>query len=276
MQPVDSAPMRVGLTAATADYATHWRAFPAAWFSRVFFQPGAGLLPWDHPKLAKMPPTITPWVSFKDPVADATLNAWLDGATRPIILTYFHERDNGKTLAEQTRKAKADHFARTRAYWDVVVGHRLRPLVKFMPIQTLQWTAGRTSGTSVRGDGDWRMWWAGVGDGAAIDSYVDSWSEKGYPDPEVFLRIPFELAEGTGRRLWLPELGSVLLGDDRGAGRAAWIRDVMCLLRECNAGGVAWWCALGKAGAKGEVRDFHLSDRASADAWRAAIDGGGK
>lgn len=268
-------PMRVGLTCAAVDYGSHFAAFPLAAFCRVFFEPGDGLPPWMHPKLANLPPQVTPWVSWKDPVSEAVLDDWLHQVTRPTIVTYFHEKDNGKKLAEQSRKVRAEHFARTRAYHGVIAGHRNRPLIQHVPIQTLQWTAGKTTATAVKGDGDWRLWWAGVGDGVGIDCYADSWATS-YPDPEAFLRLPFELAEGAGRRLWLPELGSVLLGGDTGAGRAAWIRDVMTLLRERGCAGAAWWCALGKPGKGGEVRDFHLSDQPSADAWREAIDGGAK
>ena len=71
----------------------------------------------------------------------------------------------------------------------------------------------------------------------------------------------------------MPELGSMLLGGDTGPGRAAWIRDVLTVLREAGCAVVAWWCALGKPGSKGEVRDFHLDDQPSATAWREAIEG---
>lgn len=266
-------PMRFGLTASLPDYGTHFKQFPGAAFCRVFFEPTHGLLPWTHPKLLNLPAWVSPWVSFKDAVSEAALSAWLDGVTRPTIVTFFHEKDNGKTLAEQHRKVRAEHFARTRAYHQVIAGHRNRPLVQHIPIQTLQWTEGATTAGHVKGDGDWRLWHCGVGDGAGMDCYVGSW-ETSYPDPERWLRIPFELAEGAGRRLWLPELGSVLLGGDKGAGRAAWIRDVTALLRDRGCAGAAWWCAIGKPGSEGEVRDFHLSDAPSATAWLDAINGG--
>jgi hypothetical protein len=267
-------PMRVGLTCAVTDYATHFKAFPAASFARVFCQPGDRLLPWTHPKLANLPATVSPWVSFKDWPGDAELNAWLDKVPRPTILTYHHERDNAPNVADQTRVARSAYFSRWRHLYDVVCAHKNRPLVQVIPIQTLQWTMARSNDAKglVKGDSDWRTWWAGVGDGYGIDSYVDSWA-TGYPDPAKWLAPQFEMAAGVGRGLWLGELGSVLLGRDTGAGRAAWIRDVVDLLRERNCAGAAWWCAIGKAGSKGEVRDFHLSDKASADAWRAAMDG---
>lgn len=265
-------PMRVGLTCALADYGGHFADFPQAAFCRIFFEPGQGLLPQNHPKLAKLPPHVTPWASFKDPVSEAVLDDWAHHVTRPTIVTFHHERDNGKTLAEQSRKVRAEHFARVSAYHQVIAGHPKRPLITHIPIQTLQWTMGRTTAGAIKGDGDWRTWWAGVGDGFGIDAYVDSWA-TGYPDPGKWLAPMFDMADGTGRRLWLPELGSVLLGGDAGAGRAAWIRDVVALLRERGAAGAAWWCAIGKPGKGGEVRDFHLSDQPSADAWREAIGG---
>ncbi len=265
---VDRPPMLVGLTAERADYGTHAAVFPKASFTRVFAGPGDGL-----PKLGQAP--WPEWVSFKDPVAPATLDTWLHGVTRPTIVTFRHERDNDKAASAQTKTARADHFARTRDYHDVICEHPNRPLIAHVPVQTLQWTMAKSTAGLVKGDGDWRTWWAGVGDGFGLDSYVDSWA-KGYPDPAKWLGPQFDMAEGVGRRLWLPELGSVLLGGDTGAGRAAWIRDVLAVLRENNCAGVAWWCAIGKPGSKGEVRDFHLADEPSATAWREVIEGGAR
>lgn len=261
----DQPPMQVGLTCAAEDYATHAKTFPGAAFCRVFAGPGQGL-----PKLGRSP--WPEWASFKDAVAPATLDTWLRGVTRPTIVTFRHERDNDKSAAAQSKAARADHFARTRAYHDVIADHPNRALISHVPIQTVQWTLATSAPDLIKGDGDWRTWWAGVGDGFGLDAYVDSWA-KGYPDPGRWLAPFFDWAAGTGRRLWLPELGSVLLGGDTGAGRAAWIRDVVAVLRERGAAGAAWWCALGKPGKGGEVRDFHLADEPSAKAWRDAIEG---
>jgi hypothetical protein len=260
-------PMRVGLTCAAADYASHAATFPRAAFCRIFADEGKGL-----PKLGRSP--WPEWASFKDWPTDAALNGWLDTVTRPTIITYHHERDNDPGEQAQSKTARSAFFARWRHLYDVVCAHRNRPLVQAIPIQTLQWTVARSSPAKglVKGDGDWRTWWTGAGDGLAVDAYVDGWAAR-YPDPEKWLALLFEAAEGTGRRLWLPELGSVLLGGDTGAGRASWIRDVTALLRERGCAGVAWWCAIGKPGSGGETRDFHLTDQPSADAWRAAIDG---
>lgn len=263
-------PMQVGLTCSAADFGTHGEAFPKAACCRVFAGPGEGLPAWGSPEL-RLPAGWRPWISFKDWPAEQVLWRWLDGVTRPVTVTWQHERDNDRGAVNQTAKARAEHFARWRDLYAVIKSHPKRPLVQAMPIQTLQWTAARSSLTAVKGDSNWRHWWAGVGDGVAWDCYVDSWAAT-YPDPEKWLRIPFEAAEGAGRPLWLPELGSVLLGGDTGAGRASWIRDVLTVLRLRGCAGVAWWCAYGTPGAKGEVRDFHLHDKASADVWRAATE----
>jgi hypothetical protein len=261
---VEHPPMQVGLTASAVDYISHAKTFPRAAFCRTFAGPGQGL-----PKLGGAP--WPEWASYKDPVQPAALNAWLDRVTRPTILTYRHERDNDPGEANQSKAARADFFARWRDLYQIVCEHRNRPLVQAIPIQTLQWTEAKSGSSAIKGDGDWRTWTVGVGDGVGWDCYVGSWEPK-YPDPERWLRIPIESAEGSGRRLWLPELGSVLLGGDTGAGRAAWIRDVLAVLRENNCAGAAWWCAIGKPGTKGEIRDFHLADQPSAAAWREAIE----
>lgn len=264
------APMRVGLTCSPDNYRSHAATFPDAAFCRVFAGPGAGL-----PTLGRAP--WPEWVSFKDWPAEQTLIAWLDRIVRPTIITLEHEHDNGKTAAQQTAAFRAAHFARWRDLMAIIDAHPNRPLITAMPIQTLQWTVAASNPARgiFKGDGNWRTWWAGVGDGAAMDCYVDSWAGH-YPDPAKWLRLPVEFAHGAGRRLWIPELGSALLGDDTGPGRAAWITDVVAVLREAGCAGVAWWCALGTPGGTGEIRDFHLTDQPSAHAWRAAIDGSGR
>jgi hypothetical protein len=264
--PVDVPEMLVGLTAQSQDFDTYLAPgapFARAAFCRTFAQPGDGVTP--PASRTALPAGVAEWRSFKDYPTDAALTGYLDRVTRPTWLTFRHEHDNGKTAAEQSKASRADFFARNRHLFDVIDDHPNRPLVTFVNVQTLQWTAAKSTADTIKGDGDWRPWWPGVGDGVGFDCYVDSWA-TGYPPVESFFRIPLEAAQGAGRPLWVPELGSVLLGGDTGPGRAAWMLDALSYLAEQGCRGVAWWCAPGA-----NDRDFRLTDALSRTAWQAAM-----
>lgn len=245
-----TAPLQVGLTCQRDDMRGHFAQFPAASFCRVFSGPGSGLPAWPN-----LPDTVTPWLSWKDSVPVAEVAAWISTFPRPAKLTWQHECD---AKATKGGLSLASYRAGWRALSDGLADHPRRGDVELVPIQTLQATVSKLKS-------DWRTWWAGVGDAVGIDCYADSWGDK-YPDPAEFLRVPLELAEGTGRRLYLPELGAVKMPSDlTGTGRASWIDDIAAILRERDAAGVAWWCAPGA-----NARNFHLSDTSSAAAWRRA------
>lgn len=261
--------MLVGVNVQQTDYDATFSAFPGARYCRVFFKPGEGLRPWSVPRLAGLPAAVLPHVSFKDWPSDATaigwVHAWLDGMpdylTRaPLIpgvgsaaLTWHHEPEgDGIPVVEyQRRWALLDAAVRA---------HPNGPLVAAVPIQTRYWAAAAR-----KGGGSPFGWWAGSGTGAAFDAYAD-FPAQDYPDPARFVDIAFRLAAGTGRPLWVPELGAVRLASDTdGQGRAAWMTEVVRLLREGGCVAVGWWHQFGSSG-----YDYRLDDAASA-AWAEAM-----
>lgn len=269
--------MLVGLNCAVEDYSSHFVTFPGVRVTRVFSQPTVGILPWTHPKVANLPRTVAPHMSFKDWPDDVSasrmVSAWLDAAPgylldSPLLLpevgfsallTYLHEPEN-----DTLTPAVFQH--RQEVLHDTVRGHRKGHLVAVMPIQTLQWTQAASTSTATKGDGNVFQWWAGVGDFCGIDCYANSW-EPTYPDPVKFLELPLRLAAGAGRPLWVPELGAVRLATDPdGSKRAAWIRTVAGILRSLGCAAVSWWCASGSNG-----KSIHLDDAASSNAWRDVI-----
>jgi hypothetical protein len=254
--------LQVGMTVDPSNYAL-FAQFPGVQGSRVFWGPGSGLPSWKASRLVGLPQGCEPWLSFKDYPTDADFLAFLAAADRKAKVSWFHERDNN---TPQDQKSRLDFFARQRHLRDLAVANG-RGLVEFMsPPQTLQWTQVASTSTKVKGNGDWRTWWPGSGLGSVWDCYADSWAAR-YPDPEKFLALPFEAADGTGRPLYVAELGAARLSSDTtGAGRAAWIRDVVAILRERGAAYVAWWNDLGTGGT-----DFRLADKPSANAWREAL-----
>jgi hypothetical protein len=259
--PTPTAGLQVGMTVDPTEYATYGQ-FPGTKCSRIFSAPGSGLKSWTSSAIAGLPASVEPWISAKDYPSDAALVAWINAATRPARFSWWHERDNDGG----DHAARMDFFAKQRHLADVfatVPGSKVRLM---SPPQTLQWTAMASTSAKAKGAGDWRLWWPGSAEGASWDCYADSWRTT-YPDPRTFLRLPFEAAEGTGRRLYVAELGAARLSSDRtGSGRAAWIRDVVAILRARGAAYVAWWNDLGTGGV-----DFRLTDKPSADAWREAL-----
>lgn len=243
--------MQVGLTCQRTDFRSHFATFPSSAYCRVFAGSGDGLPAWPD-----LPDGVTPWLSWKDAVPVERVAAWISTFPGPAKLTWQHECDAKVSKGGLSLTQYRDGW---RALSDGLADHPRRADIELIPIQTLQATVNKLHG-------DWRPWWAGVGDAVGVDCYADSWGDR-YPDPQAFLRVPLQLAEGAGRRLYLPELGAIRMPSDAsGAGRAAWIGDVLALLRERNVAGVAWWCAPGTGG-----RNFHLSDQPSAAAWRRAI-----
>lgn len=272
---------------------------------RTFCPPGAGIYPWTAASRA-VPAGVAEHLSFKDWGTDAQavsrVNALLDGmpagllsgpALLPeidvydpdgysegmpqsdgfsLLLTYFHEGE--KDFLEQGLTA-LEWRRRHRLIYKTVRTHKNGHRVGYMPIQTGTWTAANSQPGNPKGDFDPFTWWAGVGDLVGYDAYVPSVTNKPpapglYPAPEQFFALPLQLAAGTGRRLWLAELGVIRQGApaDTGAFRGQWIKQAIAYLRSQGVAGVSWWDAQGA-----NSRDFRLTDQASAAAWADALAG---
>lgn len=194
-----------------------------------------------------------------------------------FLLTWCHEYEH-KMIAKGVppRELRRRH----RLLYRTVRRHPRGFRVGYMSIQNLYWTRAKSGTKSspgpVKGDGDIFAWWAGVGDYAAVDAYAASITDQPagpelYEDPDKLLGLCWQLAAGTGRRLFLPEVGVILQGQpaDPGNYRAAWIRRLVANLAAGGAAAVAWWDAPGA-----NDRDFRLADPQSAEAWAEAIAAG--
>lgn len=269
------AAMVYGVSSNVADYgSTHGGQFQAARTARVFSAPGKGIIPWTDPRYATLPPHVMPHGSFKDWTSDveaaAMVRKHLDGlpahlAGDPVLpelgisyaLTYLHEGENNGVPVTTYQR-------RYEILMDAVKSHRHGGRVAVIPIQTLTWTVMKSTADKPKGDGNIMEWWAGIGDYAGVDCYA--FAEKPYPDPVEFLALPLRLARATGRRLWVPELGTVKAETDpTGAKRAAWIKAVLAVLARSGCAAVSWWHAEGTNG-----RDFRL-DASGAAAYNAAM-----
>lgn len=273
--PTPTSPMILGVNTTVEEYVpTFGGQFQGARVCRVFSKPGAGILPWTHPKYANLPRHVMPHGSFKDWPSDAaaaamvrqhldTMPPSLRGA--PILpelglsyaLTYLHEGENNGVPV-------VTYQHRCEVLYDAVKSHPLGDRVAVVPIQTLQWTQMKSTASTPKGDGNVLAWWAGVGDYAGIDCYA--FAEDPYPDPDKFVELPLRLARATGRRLWVPELATVKAADDpTGAKRATWIGAVLDRFAAGGCAAVSWWHAVSSTG-----KDMHL-DTAAAGVWSARI-----
>lgn len=269
------AAMVYGVSSNVADYgSTYGGQFQAARTARVFSKPGQGIIPWTDPRYANLPHHVMPHGSFKDWDSDAqaaaivrrhldTMPSHLTGD--PVLpelgisyaLTYLHEGENNGVPVTTYQR-------RYEILMDVVKSHTHAARVAVIPIQTLTWTVMKSTESKPKGDGNVMEWWAGAGDYAGMDCYA--FSATPYPDPIEFCALPLRLARATGRRLWVPELGTVRADTDpNGSKRAAWIKAVLAVLASSGCASVAWWHAEGSNG-----NDFRL-DASGVAAYNAAM-----
>jgi hypothetical protein len=296
-------PIVVGTTVKEADFGLFRGRARGSRFARTFSPDGRGFLPWSAPN-RQLPDGVAEFHSWKDWPADTTvvdgLTAWLDAMParlldeapllphlRPYdpdgysdgqrdsdglswLVTWCHEGE--RNMIEAGIPAR-EWRRRHRLAYKTIRQHRHGHRVGYMSVGTLTWLAATSDLARgvVKGDYDPFAWWSGVGDFAAIDCYAPTITEGRaapamYPTPAKFFGPLVELAAGTGRRPFVPELGVARQGDpaDTGTLRANWITNCVQYLDSIGTGGVAWWDATGS-------KDFRLTDPASAAAWSAEL-----
>lgn len=298
-------PITVGTTVQADEFSLFGARAKGSAFCRTFSPPGSRILPWSAPK-RQLPATVADFHSWKDWTSDTVAmadltklldtmpQALLDGPPllphmRPydpdgygdagpesdgfsLLLTWCHEGENNMIAAGiPAREWRRRH----RLAYKTIREHRNGHRVGYMAIGTLTWLTASSNPAKgvVKGDGDVFAWWPGVGDFAAIDCYVGSIDDRPaapalYPTPAKFFEPLAQLANGTGRRPFVPELGVIRQGSpaDTGGLRANWISNAVQYLDSIGCAGVAWWDAPGA-----NSRDFSLTDPQSAGAWSAEI-----
>lgn len=297
--------LAVGATVNVTDFALFGARAKGSAFCRTFSPPGSAILPWTAPS-RKLPPTVAEFHSFKDWPSDtaaiALIEGLLDGMParlieeppllahlRPydpdgysdgqresdgfsLLLTWFHEGE--RNMIESGVPAR-EWRRRHRLAYKTIRQHRNGHRVGYMSVATLTWLAASSNPAKgiVKGDYDPFAWWSGVGDFAAMDCYVPSVDDKPaapalYTSPGQFFAPLDQLAAGTGRRPFVPEVGVIRQGSppDDGGMRANWITNIVRYADARGYAGMAWWDALGA-----NNRDFRLTDTQSAGAWSAEI-----
>jgi hypothetical protein len=150
-------------------------------------------------------------VSWKDDVEQ--LASWLDGLTRPIYLSWFHEPMGDVTPA--TYRATAARVPQ------IIAAHPKRRMVLGNgPIVTRYWLD--------EGGGSPTDWGYPGMTHYGVDAYQDQPTAAAYWAPAKMFGVAFGKIRSAypGIRLWVPEYGITRLNTDTtGAGRAQAIRD---------------------------------------------------
>lgn len=239
----------LGATFAEADYDTHLRRLPAIHACRVFSS--TDRLPgWGDARVRKLAAAgVVPFLSAKgyDPQAFGKALDTLPDDIPLVYLAHHHEPESDAVPAQTWA-------ARQHTLYDMVGGHRNRPRIRYVTIQTKQWTENDRR--------SYATWWCGASDAFAVDAYANSWGDPAnYPDPAQWTAQMLSFAASVGKPLWLPELGAVSRrGDVSDTGRAEWIAGVLKALNTSGRCDLAlWWCATGTVpGGLDATRNFHL------------------
>jgi hypothetical protein len=200
-------------------------------------------------------------VSFKAPPGeilagqhDASLTAWFAAApkNRDTYWIYFHEPEDDIASGAFTA---ADY----RAAWRRIAGlaakagnARLHPTLVLM-CYSLNPASNR----------NWRDYYPGddVISVLGWDCYNFGRRKGEYAPAESIFGKSIEVSRSAGKPFGYAEMGSALLPSDKGADRAAWLRQVGAYLMSRGPVWMAYWDD------KSEV-DFRLLDAPSQQAWR--------
>ncbi len=269
--------LRVGVNATPSELAATLQTFPGMRFCRVFGAPGRGIPAWTAPAMTELRKAgALAWPSFKDWLGDEAaktmIGTWLDSIPSSVNetwLTYHHEPEGDLNSYEYRRRwIQLGRWVRA---------HRNAAKVRLVPIHTLYPSRHKSDDTYstdwTKWVGVWQQWMplnrdgSYVGDYMGWDCYLES-DAKPYEPPSLLFRAPLAAAKQAGTRLVIPELGALRINGDAGigTGRAAWINACTEYLDVEGVHAVAWWHNTGTNGA-----DYRLSDKPSAEAWRAAI-----
>ena len=174
-------------------------------------------------------PDVLVHVSWKDDVNQ--LPGWLNGLTRPILLTWWHEPHGDMTpAAYRATAAKLQPIISAHPRGHLVLGHG--------PAVTRYWMDDKPNTNPMD-------WWYGGATFFGIDAYNDGpkTDTEYYPSAEYMFSTGVEFARSLGVPFVVPEYGlKRITADATGQGRAgamsahgAWLRQQS----DCLA--VGWW-----------------------------------
>lgn len=249
--------MQVGVDVKPLEYATWFRQFPHATYSRVFIPIGGGPPTWGRQAIDLLPASVTTvGVSWKDAVPVASVVAFADRvpAGMSVDLTWRHEPEPDWPLAPFRTGWK-----QIRAALD---GHPNRARIRLVNIHTL-WASRHKAGI------DWRAWMLpGVADVEGWDVYRDTTFDC-YEPPESILGLPMLAAAQFGTRWMLPELGATrCTWDTTGAARGKWFLDCADFAGRHGCETIGLWCSNAQTESS---LDYRPADKPTAAAWQTIM-----
>ncbi|MFG1659097.1 glycosyl hydrolase [Micromonospora chersina] len=249
-------PTLVGVDAPTGpEWTTAMGTFPGVGYWREFGSDGSDTdsLP-ELPNMAAgkfltAPASSIPHVSWKDDVEQ--LSGWLDGLTRSIYLTWYHEPMGD--VAPATYRATAVRVSQ------ILAAHPKRKFVLgHGPIVTRYWLD--------EGGGNPADWAYPGMTHYGVDAYQDTPTASSYWAVAKMFGVAFGKIRSAYPtvRLWVPEYGiTKLTSDGTGAGRAQAIRDQITWLKgQPDVDGVAYFHN------QAQFAKYALTDTPSQQAWR--------
>lgn len=187
---------------------------------------------------------------------DAKLRSWFQSAPNDttIYWTYFHEPEDDIERGAFTPAQYRAAWQRIHKIANETCQPNLHPTLILMG-----WTVDPRSGR------DFNDYYPGSDyiDVLSWDMY-NPWGGSVYKDPKSHFEKVVMKSKAEGKPFAIAETGSLLIGNDKGAGRAAWMTSMAKYFRDNKALYVSYFDT-NQSG-----REFRLSDKPSQDAWKAA------
>ncbi|TDC97395.1 DNRLRE domain-containing protein [Actinomadura sp. 7K507] len=221
-----------------------YRGVPPAW-------PG-------NPDIGKRPPIISFKLAPEDVLAgkhDEAMTRWFKTAPRDrdVYWVYYHEPEDNIADGEFTAEDYRAAWRRLRSLADKAGNDRLHATLVLM-----SWSLTAESKR------DWRDYYPGrdVIQVLGWDTYNLGWKKGRYDSPETMYGQVLEVSKQERLPFGIAETGSYLVGDDKGAERAAWLRATNAYLKKHDALWVSYFDL------DWETGDFRLLDAPSHQAWQ--------
>lgn len=191
---------------------------------------------------------------------DARLRSWFRAAPNdiPIFWTYFHEPEEN---VEKGQVKAADY----RAAWQRIVAierETCEPNLHSTLI-LMDWTVDPRSGRNFY---DYYPGSAYI-DVLAWDPYNPWQNNTTYRSPALIFDKLIAVSAREGKPFAIAETGSILMGGDQGAQRAAWLKDMASYLSSKGALYVSYFDTVT------DRYDWRLKDAASMSAWKSVVSG---
>jgi len=190
---------------------------------------------------------------------DSKLRSWFRAAPSNVAVywTYYHEPED---QIENGTFTAADY----RAAWKHIVDiqrETCQPNLHSMLI-LMDWTVASGSGRT------FSDYYPGSKyiDVLGWDPYNPWQHNTEYKDPSAIFGKLISVSKAQGKPFAIAETGSLLEGNDKGAGRAAWLKKTASYLQDNGALFVTYFDTLTPLG-----NDFRLTDAASKNAWKAVV-----